>query len=323
MNTTISENLIKSTNFAKSIIAEWNDCNNKSSKLNYPPTALMKAQAQYGAENIFMLSSDYHGRYNDDDCYFTYYNNVTGEEFKDTWSTRFAAPPFQWFETITLNTAFENNLVDYTVYLNYIKKRTLDSLRFSNPDGKYIDPKKFTKYLLPVKVDGGRKFKGNGILVDVEEKTYHFGPSYGHNYNQSTTATAKIYVPETNTFAYCSANYCKFYTLQDLYNEWVTYVTNKINNLSVDDVFDNSGLLNENYGFKIISFEEFLSEKQNPYKQVIEALIESEKQEEIANNLYKEVRDIENVEKWVREHMKDVPESDVHTVAVRIYKKHK
>ena len=322
MNTTISETLTKATNFAKATIVEWNDRDNNS-KLNYPPTVLMKAQAQYGAENIFMMSSDYHGRHEDDDCYFTYYNNVTGEEFKDTWSTRFAAPPFAWFETITLNTAFENDLVNKEVYLDYIKKRTLDSLKFSNPEGKYIDPEKYAKYLLPVRVDGGRKFKGEGILVEVEEKTYHFGPSYGRSYNQSTTATAKIYVPETNTFAYCSANYCKFYTLQDLYNEWVTYITNQISNLSINDVFGpNDGWLNKNYGFKIVSFEEFLSSwKQNPYKFVIKALTESEKQAEIANNIYKEVREIENLEKWVREHMTNVPESDVHTVAVRIYKK--
>ena len=76
MNTTISENLTKATDFAKATIAEWNDRGNTSIQLNYPPTVLMKAQAQYGAENIFMLSSDYHGRYEDDDCYFTYYNNI-------------------------------------------------------------------------------------------------------------------------------------------------------------------------------------------------------------------------------------------------------
>ena len=322
MNTTISETLTKATDFAKTRIAEWNDRSNISIVVNYPPTELIKAQAQYGAENIFMLSSDYHGRYEDDDCYFTYYNNVTGEEFKDTWSTRFAAPPFGWFETITLHDAFENDLVNKEVYLEYLKKKVFKYLEVCNPEGKYIDPEKYVKYLLPVRVEGGRKFKGEGILVSIDTKTYTFGPTYGKGYNQSSTSTAKIYVPETNTFAYCSANYCKFYTLKDLYNEWVAFVTKQVTTLTVNDVFDTqNSWMDNNHNLHIMTFEKYLESYVNPYKYVIEALIESEKQLEIANNLYKEAREIENLEKWVREHMTDVPDSNVYDVAVRIYRK--
>ena len=319
---TILIKLHHATEFAKNTIAEWNDPDNKNYATKYPPTALMKAQAQYGAENIFMISSDYHGRHEDDDCYFVYYNNVTGEEFKDTWSTRFAAPPFGWFETITLNDAFENDIVNKEVYLEYIKKKVFKYLEVCNPEGKYIDPEKYTKYLLPVRVEGGRKFKGEGVLVSIDTKTYTFGPTYGKGYNQSTTRTARIYVPETNTFAYCGANYCKFYTLQDLYNKWVEFETEQISKLTVRDVFGSlSSWLDDNHNFRVLSFEKYLEGYENPYKYVIEALVEAEKQMEIANRCYKEVREVENIEKWVREHMTDVPESDVHTVAVRIFNK--
>lgn len=307
---------------AKIIVDAWNNRDNKEYPYHDQPTVLMIAQAQYGAENIFMLSSDYHGRWEDDDCYFIYYNNITGEEFEDTWSTRFAAPPFSWFETITLHDAFENDLVNKEVYLEYIKKKAFKYLEVCNPKGKYIDPEKYTKYMLPVRVEGGRKFKGDGILVSIDTKTYTYGPTYGKGYNQSTTRTARIYVPESNTFEYCNDKYCKFYTMQDLYNEWVTFFTNQITNLTVHDVFETvNSWLDNNHNLRITPFEEFLSWKVNPYRDVINALLEAEKQMEIANRLYKEVREFDNLEKWVREHMTDVPEANVRTVAERIWKK--
>lgn len=322
-NNPVLLNLHNATEFAKNIVAIWNDRDNKAYPYREQPTSLMIAQAQYGAENIFMLSSDYHGHLEDDDCYFVYYNNITGEEFKDTWSTRFAAPPFGWFETITLLDAFENDLVNKEVYLEYFKKKVFKHIDVCNPEGKYIDPEKYAKYLLPVRVEGGRKFKGEGILVDIDTKTYTFGPTYGKGYNQSTTATAKIYVPEANTFAYCSANYCKFYTLQDLYNEWVALVTKQVTTMTVGDVFvTKNSCMDNNHNSHIMTFEKYLEGYVNPYKYVIEALVESEKQLEIANRCYKKVREVENLEKWVREHMTDVPEADVHTVAERIWRKH-
>ena len=64
--------LHNATEFAKNIVAIWNDRDNKAYPYREQPTSLMIAQAQYGAENIFMLSSDYHGHLEDDDCYFVY-----------------------------------------------------------------------------------------------------------------------------------------------------------------------------------------------------------------------------------------------------------
>ena len=50
-------------------------------------TAVQKAIQEYGIENISMVGYNYHGRYEDDDCEFTYYNNVTGNFFYDEWTT--------------------------------------------------------------------------------------------------------------------------------------------------------------------------------------------------------------------------------------------
>ena len=44
-------------------------------------TAVEEAIIKYGPENIFLVSSDYHGLYQDDNCIFQYYNNVTGDIF--------------------------------------------------------------------------------------------------------------------------------------------------------------------------------------------------------------------------------------------------
>ena len=97
-------------------------------------TAVQQAIKEFGVENISMVSYNYHGRYEDDDCDFTYYNNVTGEFFNDEWTTRFACPGYGCYECQTLEEADKNGYINHEKLFNLKKTQLINIFKHFNVD---------------------------------------------------------------------------------------------------------------------------------------------------------------------------------------------
>lgn len=177
-------------------------------------TAVQRAINEYGKDNISMVGYSYHGRYEDDDCSFTYYNNVTGEFFHDAWTTRCACPPYSDFECQTLDKADELGLVDHEKLYNMRKNgliKTFEDFKVTNwMIGDSYD--QIAKMGLRVEVKGGRKWKGIGFLVGTFKTSYQWAAKRWHSnndYGVTTTRHAKIYDPLTNRVEVVTANQVK------------------------------------------------------------------------------------------------------------------
>ena len=164
---------------------------------------------EVGIDKLFFVGRDYHGRYEDDDCYFTYWDEVNKEFINDEWSTRFAAPSYDLYEMpLDFSIAWDNGLIDKEAYLETLKKlrnEGIEKFEF------HIENPEF--YNLRVKVERGHKWKGTGILIGNYSKRYQFAAPRFRNhcddFGISTTTTAKVYDPETNTINECNQEYCQ------------------------------------------------------------------------------------------------------------------
>ena len=200
----IKESILKYTN------AEKNGVSYRSM-----PTAVMKAIAEYGAQNIYLFGENYRSHYDDDYCTFTYYNNVTGEYFNDEWATAFAAPGYDLYEwCYSFESAVKAGFVNIPLYLDGIKKKIsnwLENEKITAADG------------LRVNVSRGRKWKGTGYLINTYTTNYVFGPTYGKGYNTSTSRIARVYDPMTNTINEVTAGMLDYLDLEEInaeYQKW-------------------------------------------------------------------------------------------------------
>ena len=185
-------------------------------------TAVEEAIIKYGAENIFLVSSDYHGLYQDDNCIFQYYNNVTGDIFLDEWSTAYAAPAYRRFENcLTFEEAQELNLFNKEIALQGAKER-LTQL-YTNITKEITQPMAI-KYHLEVKVTRGRKWKGTGIIKDVRRTMYQYArPSFRTNnpyWGKKVTDIAIIYDNNSNKIEEVNYEYCVPVKFDEIIDSW-------------------------------------------------------------------------------------------------------
>ena len=152
-------------------------------------TAVQKAINEYGIENISMVGYNYHGRYEDDDCEFTYYNNVTGNFFYDEWTTRFACPSYSCYECQTLEEADKKGFVDHEKLFSFKKYsmiKQFEKFKFDNIWGETFD--KIAPLGLRVEVKRGRKWKGIGYLVGTFTTSYQWGVKMWRSNNDYGTS---------------------------------------------------------------------------------------------------------------------------------------
>ena len=187
-------------------------------------TAVQKAINEYGIENISMVGYNYHGRYEDDDCEFTYYNNVTGNFFYDEWTTRFACPSYGCYECQTLEEADKKGLVDHEKLFSFKKYsmiKQFEKFKFDNIWGETFN--KIAPLGLRVEVKRGRKWKGIGYLVGTFITSYQWGVKMwcsNNDYGTSTTRHAKIYDPTTNRIETVTADYVKLMDLDNIIEQY-------------------------------------------------------------------------------------------------------
>ncbi len=202
-------------------------------------TAVQQAIKEYGINNISMVGYDYHGRYEDDDCNFEYYNNATGNFFYDTWTTRFCCPAYGCYECQTLEEADKKGYVDHEKLFNLKKIQLINS--FKNFRFECILGEKFEKispFGLRVEVKRGRKWKGIGFLVGTFTTRYQWGVKLwksNNGYGVSTTRYAKIYDPLTNRIESVNADYVKFLDLDNIIEQYKNDMIAIVEATTVDD----------------------------------------------------------------------------------------
>lgn len=192
----------------------------------------LKRTRETGIDKIFFVGRDYHGKYEDDYCYFTYWDEVKKEFFSDEWGTWAAFPHYDYYEMpIDFGAGWECGLIDKEAYLQVMKERHLNIIEQSTFDLEVAQD-----YRLRVSVEGGRKFKGEGYLVNVEESSYRFAhPRYRNHsddYGLSTTYTAVIWNPIDNTLNRANLKYVKYLDEEQImkeYKEWAVKIVNRAN----------------------------------------------------------------------------------------------
>lgn len=193
-----------------------------------------------GADKVFLFFENYCGHYEDDDAYFTYWDEEKKEFFEDSWTTRFACPSYSSYKKMaTFKAAWEEGLIDKEAYLSVLKEKELEKI-----ENTTFNVENFEDYYgLRVKCDGGRKWKGEGYLISNYEKSYQFAhPSfrsryYGSNdFGISTTNIAIVYDPSTNTINECNAKYLSFMDDIDIMCAYRCWASDKIDEASVENI---------------------------------------------------------------------------------------
>ena len=220
-------------------LREWvNKVNNGEYKVSVF-TAVEEAIIKYGPENIFLISSDYHGLYQDDYCTFHYYNNVTGDEFMDEWSTAYAAPAYGRFENcLTLNEAKELDLI---INKEIALKKSKEKLtRLYTNITKEVTQSMAIAYHLEVKVTRGRKWKGTGIIKGVRRTMYQYArPSFRTNdpyWGKKVTDIAIVYDNNSNKIEEVNYAYCVPVKLDEMIDSWRKEILEYVEKATIENL---------------------------------------------------------------------------------------
>ena len=298
-------------------------------------TAVQKAIQEYGIENISMVGYNYHGRYEDDDCEFTYYNNITGNFFYDEWTTRFACPSYSCYECQTLEEADKNGLVDHEKLFSFKKYsmiKQFEKFKFDNIWGETFY--KIAPLGLRVEVKRGRKWKGIGYLVGTFTTSYQWGVKMWHSnndYGTSTTRHAKIYDPTTNRIETVTADYVKFLDLDNIIEQYKKDMIDIVEATTVEDFSigkngttyspysGDSNLTPMSIKCNTISFMEYLKLKGNNIN--IENAYDAVEEEKKAKLLaFKETK-MPGIIEWVKNNTDKETDEDILALAEHIFNK--
>ncbi|MBQ3414847.1 MAG: hypothetical protein IJH39_05775 [Clostridia bacterium] len=230
---------------------------------------ILNLMKKVGIDKIFFVGRDYHGKYEDDYCYFTYWNEAEKKFEKDEWGTWAAFPHYDLYEMpLDFGVAWENGLIDKEAYLAYQQSSALQIL--SNTK---FDKNVAKDYKLRVSINGGRKFKGEGYLVDVEESSYRYATpmfrNHSDNFGISITETAVIWNPIDNTLNRANLKYVNYMDSEEIMEKYTFWAKKVIMDSTVNDIKSNnqynlgSYILNIDY-----SFAKFMGEVWAPEHQI-------------------------------------------------------
>lgn len=244
MSSEILAALQKETEQTKKAIENYE---NSDKRNNYwsAPTMAMKAIAQYGAENIFLTNEVYHGLYHDDYAKFEYYNNVTGETFRDEWTTAFCCPAYDSYKCLPIAEAWEHGLVNKARFLDMRRKGWLNSLAGDSLPRLSLAEMIDSKALIEVK--NGRKWQGKGYVVSYRNMTFGY----------KNVTYAAVLDPTTSVINEVNAEYLGIAGHAELVAEWKKELRERIEGLTEADILDD-GSLQQALRF---SFPEWMKEK--------------------------------------------------------------
>lgn len=257
--------------------------------------------AEVGVENIFYVSRDYHGRYEDDDCTFTYWDNLNGKYIYDYWGTHFAAPSFFLYEDniITFDNAKAAGLVNMQLFTNFMVKNACESIDRMSVNNVIDD-------IVPtyprIKVEGGRKWKGNGYLVEkiIEESSF------------GTRVFAKVLSTEDFQIHYCNYAYVQYIDAETTLNEYKVYAKEFIKK------YTSVALSNDT----LISFKEWVkNNKTNNIGYLVATAPDPEQEEKNRKLAAKRAENFQNIVEWVKNNTDKTEENDIMELALRIVNK--
>ena len=298
-------------------------------------TAVQRAIQEYGIENISMVGYNYHGRYEDDDCEFTYYNNVTGNFFYDEWTTRFACPSYGCYECQTLEEADKKGLVAHEKLFSFKKYsmiKQFENFKFDNIWGETFN--KIAPLGLRVEVKRGRKWKGIGYLVGTFTTSYQWGVKMwcsNNDYGTSTTRNAKIYDPTTNRIETVTADYVKFLDLDNIIEQYKKDMIAIVEATTIEDFsIGKNGTSYSPYSgdsnltpmiikCNTISFMEYLKSKGNNLNlETAYDVVEEEKKAKLL--AFKESK-MPSIIEWVKNNTDKETDEDILALAEHIFNK--
>lgn len=144
-------------------------------------------------ETLYKIGEHYESHYDDDDSTFLCYDAETKSLCTREWTTRFACPSYYSYPKIDIEDGIRDGKVLVEDVANAMMDWLDDSKEISRRAKNIIDGDLRTevRYNLPCTVKGGRKYKGDAILIDVERK--EFGMGYGRTGAQYI---ARLLTPE-------------------------------------------------------------------------------------------------------------------------------
>ena len=294
--------------------------------------------AEIGLENVFYVGENYRGLYHDDYCTFTFFNNLTGEFFYDEWTTAAACPSCDsYYEGIyTVKEGLELGLIDMEKVFALNKKR-FESMIENNAEKIFRSESLENNGFYPrVKVSRGRKWRGEGYLIDMETNVYHFGPTYGRGYNTSTSTTARILSLEDFQIHYCNADYLEFVEVEKITEMYKVWAKNIIARM-FQDVYNSKYYFNQDtltwkilsgledqFDFSVEKFFERHNEMANHISRMNTITInaydakEFERKAQYSRRLAEQ---LPNVIEWVKENTDKTTDDEIMELALHILNK--
>lgn len=261
--------------------------------------------AELGAENVFYEGRNYRGLYEDDDCTFRYWDNVNGKFIYDEWSTRYAAPSFFLYEDniITFDNAKEAGLVNMQLFTDFMVKNACESIDRMSVNNVIDD-------IIPtyprIKVEAGRKWKGNGYLVEkiIEESSF------------GTRVFAKVLSTEDFQIHYCNYAYVQYVDADVYLNEYKTYAKDFVKNHA------SVALANDKFAAGLDSFKEWVkNNKTNNIGYLVATAPDAEQEEKNRKLAAKRAENFQNIVEWVKNNTDKTEENDIMELALRIVNK--
>lgn len=283
---------------------------------NTIPTIIERI-AEVGAENVFYISKNYRGLYEDDFCSFLYWDNANGEYVWDEWGTNFAYPNFDLYteDVICYDDAKKAGLVNMDlVYANRLKnmRERIKRMEFNDnikKDMIAMNPR--------IKVDGGRKFKGEGYLVEVitEESVY------------GTRMIAKVLSLVDFQIHYCNYKYVKFVDGEKLVEDYKAYMNDIMNhhesNKTLDRLFNVADIHNmsEVSGDLAMTFADFIKDRKNHIEYLVATAPDPEIEEKKKKTAQYRAENYNTIVEWVKNNTDKTTDEEIAALALRILNK--
>ena len=298
-------------------IANLNKNFNELANANYIVPGIVKTIAELGAENVFYISKSYRGLYEDDDCCFSYWDNVNGEIIYDYWTTAAACPSFDLYieNIITIEQAQENNLLN----MDLVKKFNINNaLKVVNnrKNHTHENAKIIKKYNPIVKVERGRKFRGTAYyIVDIET---HNNPNY------PTKVEAKVLSLDDFQIHYCNPSFIQLVEMDKIVEDYIKWATDVINTIvsrnAYSTFFDMNGVT---WGIKDenFSFESYVAINANDIDHLLANAYDPRLEEEKKRRAENRANEYPKILEWVKTKTQLTNEADQIALAIKILNK--
>lgn len=298
-------------------IANLNEKFNKLANADYTVPGIVKTIAKLGAENVFYISKSYRGLYEDDDCYFSYWDNVNGEIIYDYWTTAYACPSFDLYteDIITIEHAQENDLLN----MDLVKKFNINNaLKVVNNRKSHTheNAEIIMKYNPIIKVERGRKFRGLAYYItEIETIT---------NPNYPAKVEAKVLSLDDFQIHYCNPSFVQLIEMDKIVEDYIKWATNIINNVIDKNTYSSFfnmkgvtwGIKDENF-----SFESYVAANANNIDHLLINAYDPRREEEKKRLAENRANEYPKILEWVKTKTNVTEESAQIALAIKILNK--